>query len=1684
MKRGPWFCFLVLFPLLAGAQDRDHPATTLARLQEAFRAETKREAYPRMIALMDSMMIMEQAIDRNAVKTLFHTYGDYGALFYKSAEGRTVHHLFMYTRFPLFRDSCGKALPATPQELSVVLASPYQELLLNSPVVYPCDNLYELALFVLEDYGTLTGMLEAGRGNVPHNLIAARFLWITSLRQSPEKRMAALDALISDFPDTEPVSHAYLEKAQLLTETKQYEKALQVSRDASRKFRKSPVRSALTDMVEFLTEPSLHVTVKRQVYPNASAQAIVTRRNLARYRLLVRDARGKKMLDKTYGNLQSPVYQAVFDTLTLPAPGPGVYTLTVKKGGSLTRVPFYSGKMAAMFLTQQDTGYVYATDLKTGEPLEKVQVCLSGQRRAPYIMDLDGFTPLDIRTGETFRLCIPATQDAAVDSFSLPLTVHPWDFSHEDPAKESTSATLFTDRKLYRTDDTLFFKGIVTRFANGTCEPVRGTHYTVVLRNNNTYRDTLDYREVSTNEFGSFSGYFLPGTARMNGTHSITIPGASAAIRIEAYARPTFSVALSPVLQAYAFKDTVVQEGAVLNYAGFPLKNIAVVSEVIMRPAARPFYTGYGMYPDPGTRIRKDTVYTDSLGRFRVEFCAERPGEDGPGNAFVEVRIQAVDMTGETQEKATFLPISPYRYRINATPRNQKGSTHNRILLREASPVLHIEVSNATGALQDVQGTYALSREDKVVFTGTFTGVETEQPPWTTLPSGKWEVVPDLEGAPASSLDFILVGENDTLSPSDTTAFFCPLETPGPSFLLGTVDKPLFALAEWYSSGTLLAREHLSLQPGMQLISFKSGTEGVFPLELRLVAVRDGVFHEFRHTWEKAENNDLDLQFSWFRNVTGPNSRETFSLTITPPVKAEVLVSVFNESTDRLSPNSFHYLPARAPYVPVPYIRHYFMQDATPRMRTAPVQGLYYAAGREASAQSDLKISEDNAAEGIPPLPGDSGNMTPPRSDFRETLAFLPHLVTDSTGSAPVSFYTNGLLGTFRILALAHTRDGRSATASERLIVKKEVMAMPSFPSFLREKDRIGLTAAVVNLTAAPMEGEAFLVIGDDTPQYKPAGLLPGERALFRWNYTAPEAEAGTVPLSRITAGFSSTRHSDAEQHTLPVLSLQEPVTRAQTRILRTDGVVTLVRKDRKSLAHLEVSTPITSALNALPALCEPAGTGLTQWVASFYANNTGAWLLEKFPDMLTAVEQTPEGQAAGMILGNPAVEILLDETPWANYPGQEAERIGRLHRLTDPEYLRSFNNKAVAHFSALQHADGGFSWFPGMESSYVLTLHFLEKIGDLQENGIFSSGDPTLLPLVRKAIRFTDSVFTEQIRDKDLGEFSPDENTYLYVRSAFPHIPFGRQIRKIAEDLAKRPEDAWKGASVMEKAYLAITLLRLGETASLGPLLASLREFAVCEQDSGCHFPNAVTDQGLMQSEIKAHALLLRVFTQEPRLREGITRWILDRKENNIWRSHEGTTDVIHALLHYGGSSLTGMPQYKTVQRGTTYTVRNRSGSLLYVTLYEKTVEDLTHAQPYANGLEVSRTFHRPGAGPALCEGDTLHPGEMIIARYHLKNDKTRSFVSMKASRASCLLPRSEVSGFQWNSTTSWFGEVKLSTTHYYFQNLPAGGHTIEETFYVTQTGVFSQGSIQAESLYAPRYRGFSPGGKWVVGE
>ena len=1680
MKKYAGLLLMILLPLAAAGQDADHPATALLRMREAFKRSAGIADYPRMLSLMDSMMLMETAIDRSARPRIFQTYKNYAPLFGKSQEGRLVHHLFLYTRFPEQRREYGAELPAKSSETLKTPASPYQNLLLNDPSVYPCSNLYELALFVLEDYPALIHMLEQGQGNVPYNLIAAKYRQLISLPASGELKKAGLDSLIEQYPRTEPISYAYLEKARLLIADKQYEEALKLSREANRSFPNSPVRESLSNTIDFLTQPTLGLLVKKQLYPGSDEKVIITRRNITRYKLKILDGQGRRKFAKTYRYPEPPVYRAIEDTVHITVPPEGSYTINIKKGKTTTEASFYSGKVAALFRALNDTGYVYATDLQSGNPFHKVEVRFVNNTREPFPLEPDGFTALNVRSGESFRLSVPSENTAVPDTFSVPFTIRPWDFQYGNGENEVTSAALFTDRKLYKNTDTLFFKGIVTRYKEGKCRPAAGEIYTVVLRNNLNYRDTLDMIHVQTNDFGSFSGFFRPGPTRMNGSHSITFPGASAHIQIEEYTRPSFTLALSPVRQAYAFNDTIVQQGVVFNYAGFPLANANVHCRVLYRSPFRPYYTHSQTAGKKENLIFSDTLKTSAEGEFKLVFPALRPPGDTSLHGILELEISVVDITGETQQKTAFLPVSGFRYTIHASLSHREGTVYNNILIREKEPVLHFLVQNSNGFVRDLPLTCHFLQHGDTVFTDVLQSGQLYQPPWDSMRSGRWEISAVSDGAQTYSRSFFLLSLKDTISPADTALFFCPLEEDPPTFLLGTVNKPLYVLAEWYAGGSRINKTHLLLEPGMKTFTFPGLPVGGNEPELRLIAVRDGQYLEFRHRWEKPAEELLPLHFVSLRRNTEPYSRESFGIKLPQKEQAEVLVSIFNKSTDRLIPNQFDYRPAREPYIPIPSIRYHFMDIAHARSKTGSVPGLYYAAGRNAVA-SDMITREQSALEEIP-SPDETGSELLVRSDFEETLAFLPHLVPDSTGIVPVTFRTNGLLGTFRILVLAHTPDGKSTTTEDTLLVRKEVMAMPAFPAYLREHDRIELTVPVINLTPSPVEGNAFLVIGEQEEATRPARLLPSERILFSWNYATPRVPDERVPLLEITAGFKSHRHSDAQQNILPVLPVKEQITRAATRIISGDGVITLIKQNKDSRATLDVTTPFTAALQAIPSLCEPSGKDLTSWVSAFYTNNTGARLLQEFPAILPSLDKVPEGHASAFQKNAKLTDVLIRETPWARYPGKEAERIRRLKQLADSRHMRSFNEKALEYFRSSQRRDGGFSWFPGMESSYVLTLYFLEVAGNMKENGIVTGVDDRLREIAEKALHYVDSLFAERYGESADLELNRDVLTYFYVRSAFPEIQAGKDAQKVAARYSDILNESWKGAPVAEKVFLAIILERTNRKDALARVLSSLREFAVCDADRGCYFPNAVPFDGLMHSEMKVHALLLRLFRNDPIIRNGITRWLLDRKENQMWETRPSTTDVIHALLYYGNRKTAEMPSYETVIRGTTYTVRNRSHAPFYVTLYEQTLEDLREAQPFANGMEIRRAYYRLSDNALITEKDTLKRGDRIVARYFITNEQERSFVHMNVSHAACLIPESETSQYSWNASDSWYREVKTGSTQYFFQTLSRGEQVIEERFYVTQTGVFQQGSMQIQSLFAPRYRSFSPGKTLIV--
>jgi hypothetical protein len=98
---------------------------------------------------------------------------------------------------------------------------------------------------------------------------------------------------------------------------------------------------------------------------------------------------------------------------------------------------------------------------------------------------------------------------------------------------------------------------------------------------------------------------------------------------------------------------------------------------------------------------------------------------------------------------------------------------------------------------------------------------------------------------------------------------------------------------------------------------------------------------------------------------------------------------------------------------------------------------------------------------------GEGDDSAPTRAWFPETFLFEPLLVTDEQGKGSVGVKVPDRLTTWRVLALAHSRQGAQAGAVTRFLGTLPVYVDMVVPPFLRAGDTIKLPLQVVNTTAA-----------------------------------------------------------------------------------------------------------------------------------------------------------------------------------------------------------------------------------------------------------------------------------------------------------------------------------------------------------------------------------------------------------------------------------------------------------------------------------------------------------------------------------------------------------------------------------------------------------------------------------------
>ena len=418
----------------------------------------------------------------------------------------------------------------------------------------------------------------------------------------------------------------------------------------------------------------------------------------------------------------------------------------------------------------------------------------------------------------------------------------------------------------------------------------------------------------------------------------------------------------------------------------------------------------------------------------------------------------------------------------------------------------------------------------------------------------------------------------------------------------------------------------------------------------------------------------------------------------------------------RVSRGDFAYAPERRE-------RLRKVMDRAQQMAQA-MQKLAEQARAQASAEPAADANPDAAAapEANPAPPAAPGArpvaqfpLPNPRTDFRETAAWLPQLRTDPTGRLTTTFTLPDSLTAYRLTAIGVTRSTAIGHTTASLLARKPLAVQLQLPRFAVENDQIELPALLHNTTdqpqtvtltwkvegLTPSPGRAKSAIRGDAPprlgegggegQTQPStneSALELKQVDGHWlatttlvlkpHSTTPTNLPASFPLmgrAAITLSAASATESDAEQRSFPILPLARP---AEVRLSgQLDRELTLTLPKDFVPYDLNISMSRGDLARALD----------------------GLGYLVDYP--YGCVEQTMSRFLPAVVV-RAAVRDLPIELPPA-----VAEKL--------PDAI----DQGLARLYAFQHDNGGWGWWEKDKTDDRMTLYVLTGLLRCRNSGV-----------------------------------------------------------------------------------------------------------------------------------------------------------------------------------------------------------------------------------------------------------------------------------------------------------------------------------------------------------------------------
>lgn len=573
--------------------------------------------------------------------------------------------------------------------------------------------------------------------------------------------------------------------------------------------------------------------------------------------------------------------------------------------------------------------------------------------------------------------------------------------------------------------------------------------------------------------------------------------------------------------------------------------------------------------------------------------------------------------------------------------------------------------------------------------------------------------------------------------------------------------------------------------------------------------------------------------------------------------------------------------------------------------------------------------------------PGTTEQIEQPaiRKDFRETAFFFPDLKTDAEGNIVLNFTMPEALTRWKMMGFAHTQDMSYGFTQQEVVTQKELMVVPNAPRFLREGDKLVLTAKVTNLSGKPMNGTVTLQLFDAATMQpidtELGNLVPIK--MFGNENTPSEVKSWTI---KVPGGFQAItyrviatagNYSDGEENVIPVFSnrmlvtesIPMVVTKGQTKTYNLDKLATHTSKTLVNhRLTLELTpNPVWYAVQALPYLAEYPYECAEQTYSRYYANTLAEFVANSSPELKRMFELwknlEPDALLSNLEKNQDLKMLLLEQTPWLRDAENETEQKRRIGLLFDLTRMNSEMDRAMNKLEKMQLGNGAFPWFTGMREDRYITQHILIGLGHLKHLGATGRHEKQIVDMTSKAMSYCDAQllkdYKELLRrvkiDKlKIEEVRPSslEVHYLYGRSFFITQASGELATAIQfyKDQARK---YWTEYALYEQALIGLTAYRDGNTNFSNLLHKSFTERAIITEDKGMYWK---TNPGYYwyEAPIERQAILVEFFEEAAKDRASVDKmrfWLLTQKQTTHWKTTKATTEACYALLLNGTSWL-----------------------------------------------------------------------------------------------------------------------------------------------------------------------------------